>query len=161
MNLGKVMFKNLTTPPNNYSSCNLCVKCFCSITFKIRICEALMWESHDSSIGFTGKLKELNGSATEEHKLTEDDLITLEKLLSATCNTSAETPTAQQLQTLWRAVNWPEGRYLQLFFILSSSILHHAPKVLLCWLLHSVCRKEFITQVETRWWWTDANSTDQ
>ncbi|NXG69255.1 PLAP protein, partial [Baryphthengus martii] len=55
-----------------------------------------------------GKLKELNGSATEEHKLTEDDLVFLEKLLSATCNTSAETPTAQQLQTLQKAINWPE-----------------------------------------------------
>lgn len=75
-----------------------------------------MSESHASSIGLTGKLKELNGSATEEHKLTEDDLITLEKLLSVTCNTSSETPTAQQLQTLWRAVNWPEGRHLQFFF---------------------------------------------
>lgn len=59
----------------------------------------------------TGKLKELNGSATEEHKLTEDDLVILEKLLSATCNTSAETPTAQQIQTLWRAIHWPEGKH--------------------------------------------------
>lgn len=105
-----------------------------------------MSESHASSIGLTGKLKELNGSAAEEHKLTEDDLIILEKLLSATCNTSAEKPTAQQLQTLWRAINWPEGRPLQLVFFVLSSILHHEPKVL----LHRVCLKEFITQVETR-----------
>lgn len=71
-----------------------------------------------------GKLKELNGSAAEEHKLTEDDLITLEKLLSATCNTSTETPTAQQLQTLWRAVNWPEDIVFPALDILRLSVRH-------------------------------------
>lgn len=106
------MFKNVISRKNSYNSCNLFIQCFCRISFKIWICKVLMSESHASSIGLTGKLKELNGSATEEHKLTEDDLIILEKLLSATCNTSAETPTAQQLETLWRAVNWPEGRHL-------------------------------------------------
>ncbi|NXM65623.1 PLAP protein, partial [Serilophus lunatus] len=71
-----------------------------------------------------GKLKELNGTAAEEHKLTEDDLIILEKLLSATCNTSAETPTAQQLQTLWRAVNWPEDIVFPALDILRLSVRH-------------------------------------
>ncbi|KAM4637658.1 phospholipase A-2-activating protein isoform 5-T5 [Amazona ochrocephala] len=71
-----------------------------------------------------GKLKELNSSATEEHKLTEDDLTILEKLLSATCNTSAETPTAQQLQTLWRAVNWPEDIVFPALDILRLSVRH-------------------------------------
>ncbi|KAM4637656.1 phospholipase A-2-activating protein isoform 3-T3 [Amazona ochrocephala] len=73
---------------------------------------------------YTGKLKELNSSATEEHKLTEDDLTILEKLLSATCNTSAETPTAQQLQTLWRAVNWPEDIVFPALDILRLSVRH-------------------------------------
>ncbi|XP_071436872.1 phospholipase A-2-activating protein [Pithys albifrons albifrons] len=71
-----------------------------------------------------GKLKELNGTASEEHKLTEDDLIILEKLLSVTCNTSAETPTAQQLQTLWRAVNWPEDIVFPALDILRLSVRH-------------------------------------
>ncbi|NWX77657.1 PLAP protein, partial [Alca torda] len=71
-----------------------------------------------------GKLKELNGSASEEHKLTEDDLIILEKLLSATCNNSSETPTAQQLQTLWRAVNWPEDIVFPALDILRLSVRH-------------------------------------
>lgn len=111
------MFKNLTSQKTlNCNSSYLFVKCFCSISFEISVCEVLFSERCASSIGITGKLKELNGSAGEEHKLTEDDLIILEKLLSATCNTSAETPTAQQLQTLWRAVNWPEGKHLQLFY---------------------------------------------
>uniref|UniRef100_A0A493SSV5 Phospholipase A-2-activating protein n=2 Tax=Anas TaxID=8835 RepID=A0A493SSV5_ANAPP len=71
-----------------------------------------------------GKLKELNGTATEEQKLTEDDLIMLEKLLSATCNSSAETPTPQQLQTLWRAVNWPEDIVFPALDILRLSVRH-------------------------------------
>ncbi|NXK26744.1 PLAP protein, partial [Arenaria interpres] len=71
-----------------------------------------------------GKLKELNGSATEEHKLTEDDLIILEKLLSTTCNNSTETPTAQQLQTLWRAINWPEDIVFPALDILRLSVRH-------------------------------------
>lgn len=56
-----------------------------------------------------GKLKELNGTAPEEKKLTENDLMLLEKILSTTCNSSSEKPTAQQLQILWKAINWPEG----------------------------------------------------
>ncbi|KAK2119863.1 hypothetical protein P7K49_001249 [Saguinus oedipus] len=55
-----------------------------------------------------GKLKELNGTAPEEKKLTEDDLILLEKILSLICNSSSEKPTVQQLQILWKAINWPE-----------------------------------------------------
>uniref|UniRef100_A0A452HA80 Phospholipase A-2-activating protein n=1 Tax=Gopherus agassizii TaxID=38772 RepID=A0A452HA80_9SAUR len=73
---------------------------------------------------FTGKLKELNGSAPEEQKLTEDDLILLEKLLFVTCNTSLETPTAQQLQTLWKAINWPEDIVFPALDILRLSIRH-------------------------------------
>uniref|UniRef100_A0A8V0XQN2 Phospholipase A-2-activating protein n=1 Tax=Gallus gallus TaxID=9031 RepID=A0A8V0XQN2_CHICK len=73
---------------------------------------------------FTGKLKELNGNAAEEQKLTEDDLIILEKLLSATCNTSAEMPTAQQIQTLWKAINWPEDIVFPALDILRLSVRH-------------------------------------
>ncbi|XP_074923567.1 LOW QUALITY PROTEIN: phospholipase A-2-activating protein [Chelonoidis abingdonii] len=69
-----------------------------------------------------GKLKELNGNAPEEQKLTEDDLILLEKLLFVTCNTSLETPTAQQLQTLWKAINWPEDIVFPALDILRLSI---------------------------------------
>uniref|UniRef100_A0A803XNL7 Phospholipase A2 activating protein n=1 Tax=Meleagris gallopavo TaxID=9103 RepID=A0A803XNL7_MELGA len=71
-----------------------------------------------------GKLKELNSNAAEEQKLTEDDLIILEKLLSATCNTSAEMPTAQQIQTLWKAINWPEDIVFPALDILRLSVRH-------------------------------------
>lgn len=62
-----------------------------------------------------GKLKELNGTAPEDKKLTEDELVLLEKILSLICNNSSEKPTAQQLHILWKAINWPEGKqYLQI-----------------------------------------------
>ncbi|XP_073492039.1 phospholipase A-2-activating protein [Aquarana catesbeiana] len=55
-----------------------------------------------------GKLKELNEKAPEEHKLSEDDLMRLDKLLSVVVNPSGETATAQQVDTLWKTVKWPE-----------------------------------------------------
>uniref|UniRef100_A0AAA9TX15 Phospholipase A-2-activating protein n=1 Tax=Bos taurus TaxID=9913 RepID=A0AAA9TX15_BOVIN len=71
-----------------------------------------------------GKLKELNGTASEEKKLTEDDLVLLEKILSLICNNSSEKPTAQQLQILWKAVNWPEDIVFPALDILRLSIKH-------------------------------------
>ncbi|NP_001411766.1 phospholipase A-2-activating protein isoform 4 [Mus musculus] len=73
---------------------------------------------------FTGKLKELNGTAPEEKKLTEDDLVLLEKILSLICNNSSEKPTAQQLQILWKAINWPEDIVFPALDILRLSIKH-------------------------------------
>lgn len=51
-------------------------------------------------------------------------------------------PTAQQIQTLWKAINWPEGRHLQLFFFmwLSRTLVNAGS--------YKVCPKEFITQTE-------------
>ncbi|XP_008589248.1 PREDICTED: phospholipase A-2-activating protein-like [Galeopterus variegatus] len=72
-----------------------------------------------------GKLKELNGTAPEEKKLTEDDLILLEKILSLICNSSSEKPTAQQFQILWKAINWPEDIVFPALDILRLSIKHH------------------------------------
>ncbi|KAF7244575.1 Phospholipase A-2-activating protein [Varanus komodoensis] len=71
-----------------------------------------------------GKLKELNGSAPEEQQLTEDDLRLLENMLSIICNNSVETPTAQQLQTLWKAINWPNDIVFPVLDILRLSIRH-------------------------------------
>ncbi|CAH2293817.1 phospholipase A-2-activating [Pelobates cultripes] len=55
-----------------------------------------------------GKLKELNDSAPEEQRMPEEDLMRIEKLLHVVVNSSGEVATAQQLDTLWRVVNWPE-----------------------------------------------------
>ncbi|KAM9329760.1 phospholipase A-2-activating protein [Gastrophryne carolinensis] len=55
-----------------------------------------------------GKLKELNENAPEEYRLSEEDLMRLDKLLTVLVNHSGEPATAQQIDTLWRAVKWPE-----------------------------------------------------
>ncbi|NXN99308.1 PLAP protein, partial [Rhinopomastus cyanomelas] len=79
---------------------------------------------HANPTQIMGKLKELNGTAAEEHKLTEDELIILEKLLSTTCSASAEKPTMQQIQTLWKAVHWPEDIVFPALDILRLSLRH-------------------------------------
>uniref|UniRef100_A0A8D0E783 Phospholipase A-2-activating protein n=1 Tax=Salvator merianae TaxID=96440 RepID=A0A8D0E783_SALMN len=71
-----------------------------------------------------GKLKELNRNAPEEQRLAEVDLGLLEKILSMACSPSMEVPTAQQLQTLWKAVNWPNDIVFPALDILRLSIRH-------------------------------------
>ncbi|EHB10288.1 Phospholipase A-2-activating protein [Heterocephalus glaber] len=79
-----------------------------------------------------GKLKELNGTAPEEKKLTEDDLVLLEKILSLICDSSSEKPTAQQLQVLWKAINWPEDIVFSALHILHLSMKHPSVKENFC-----------------------------
>lgn len=57
------------------------------------------------------KLKELNDGAPQEHKLSEEILENLEKLLASVCetNSSNSSPTIQQVNLLWKASHWPEG----------------------------------------------------
>nr|XP_060618445.1 phospholipase A-2-activating protein [Anolis sagrei ordinatus] len=85
--------------------------------------EAVTFDQANPTV-ILSKLKELNGSAPEEQQLTEDDLGALEKMLSLTCNTSMEAPTAHQLQTLWKAVNWPHDIVFPALDILRLSIRH-------------------------------------
>nr|XP_008101669.1 PREDICTED: phospholipase A-2-activating protein isoform X2 [Anolis carolinensis] len=85
--------------------------------------EAVTFDQANPTV-ILGKLKELNGSAPEEQQLTEDDLGALEMMLSSTCSASMEAPTAHQLQTLWKAVNWPHDIVFPALDILRLSIRH-------------------------------------
>ncbi|NXI59826.1 PLAP protein, partial [Chloroceryle aenea] len=71
-----------------------------------------------------GKLRELNGNVDEEHKLRESDFVILEKLMSAPCKTSAESPTAQQILPLQKALNWPSDTVFPALDILRLSLRH-------------------------------------
>ncbi|XP_067886339.1 phospholipase A-2-activating protein isoform X4 [Heterodontus francisci] len=72
-----------------------------------------------------GKLKELNGSTSAEQKLSEDDLQILEKFLSIVSSPSArETPTAEQLEILWKAAQWPEDIVFPVLDILRLAMRH-------------------------------------
>lgn len=64
---------------------------------------------------FSAKLKELNGGAPQEHKLSEEVLESLEGLLVAVCGSNSDNslPTIQQINLLWKASHWPEGILFQ------------------------------------------------
>ncbi|XP_069818093.1 phospholipase A-2-activating protein isoform X3 [Dendropsophus ebraccatus] len=79
-----------------------------------------------------GKMKELNESAPEEKRLPEDDLIRLDKLLSLVVNTSRETVTAQQVDTLWRAVKWPEDIVFPALDILRLAVKNPTVNEMFC-----------------------------
>uniref|UniRef100_G3Q7X6 PFU domain-containing protein n=1 Tax=Gasterosteus aculeatus aculeatus TaxID=481459 RepID=G3Q7X6_GASAC len=57
------------------------------------------------------KIKELNGDAPQEHRLTEELLESLERLLVSVSepNSSKSPPTIQEINLLWKAAHWPEG----------------------------------------------------
>uniref|UniRef100_UPI00398F4F10 phospholipase A-2-activating protein isoform X2 n=1 Tax=Pristiophorus japonicus TaxID=55135 RepID=UPI00398F4F10 len=76
---------------------------------------------------FSGKLKELNGCTSAEQKLSEDDLQILEKFLSIVSSPSVlETPTAEQLEILWKAAQWPEDIVFPVLDILRLAVRHPA-----------------------------------
>ncbi|XP_020365770.2 phospholipase A-2-activating protein isoform X2 [Rhincodon typus] len=73
-----------------------------------------------------GKLKELNGSTSAEQKLSESDLQMLEKFLSIVSTPALEAPTAQQLEILWKAAQWPEDIVFPVLDILRLAMRHPA-----------------------------------
>lgn len=63
-------------------------------------------------LSLLAKLKELNGGAPQEHKLSEEILESLERLLQSVCGLNSSEPplTIQQINLLWKASHWPEGK---------------------------------------------------
>lgn len=63
----------------------------------------------------SAKLKELNGGAPQDHKLSDEILESLEMLLMSVCepDSSRPPPTLQQINLLWKASHWPEGTAFQ------------------------------------------------
>lgn len=87
---------------------------------------------HANPAQILGKIKELNESAPEENRLPEDDLIRLDKLLSLVVNTSREAVTAQQVDTLWRAVRWPEAIVFPALDILRLAVKNPTVNEMFC-----------------------------
>ncbi|XP_032873705.1 phospholipase A-2-activating protein [Amblyraja radiata] len=78
-----------------------------------------------NTIQIIGKLKELNDSTSADQKLSEGDLQMLEKFLCVVSSPSAqESPTAQQLEILWKAAQWPEDIVFPVLDILRLAIKH-------------------------------------
>ncbi|XP_051985714.1 phospholipase A-2-activating protein [Xyrauchen texanus] len=81
-----------------------------------------------------GKLRELNNTAPEDHKLSEGALHCLEKLLLVVTdlNLSQEQPTAEQISVLWRTSHWPEDIVFPVLDILRLAVRHPEVNAQLC-----------------------------
>ncbi|XP_036968357.1 phospholipase A-2-activating protein [Acanthopagrus latus] len=87
-----------------------------------------------NSIQIISKLKELNGGAPQEHKLSEDNLESLEMLLVAVCEpvSSKPPPTIQQINLLWKATHWPEDIVFPVLDIMRLAVRHPLVNESLC-----------------------------
>ncbi|XP_039997560.1 phospholipase A-2-activating protein [Xiphias gladius] len=82
----------------------------------------------------TAKLKELNKGAPQEHKLSEEILESLERLLVSVCgpNSSEPTPNIQQINLLWKASHWPEDIVFPVLDIMRLAVRHPQVNESLC-----------------------------
>lgn len=71
-----------------------------------------------------GKLRELNNTAPQDHKLSEAALDSLEKLLFIVTDPKKEQPTPEQIGVLWKASHWPEGKTLNKISYCTADIIH-------------------------------------
>ncbi|XP_067381093.1 phospholipase A-2-activating protein isoform X2 [Channa argus] len=80
------------------------------------------------------KLKELNGGAPEEHKLSEEVLEGLEGLLLSLSgpNSNEPPPTLQQINLLWKASHWPEDIVFPVVDIMRLAVRHPQVNQVLC-----------------------------
>lgn len=79
-----------------------------------------------------GKLRELNNSAPQDHKLSEAALDSLEKLLFIVTDPKKEQPTAEQIGVLWKASHWPEDIVFPVLDILRLAVRHPEVNAQLC-----------------------------
>ncbi|XP_072542884.1 phospholipase A-2-activating protein [Salminus brasiliensis] len=79
------------------------------------------------------KLRELNASAPEDHRLNDTVLDNLEKLLLITSDfKSQDHPTADQISILWRTSHWPEDIVFPVLDILRLAVRHPEVNAQLC-----------------------------
>ncbi|XP_061566356.1 phospholipase A-2-activating protein [Cololabis saira] len=80
------------------------------------------------------KLKELNGGAPQEHKLSEETVENLEGLLLYVCgeNTSDVPLTIQQIGLLWKASHWPEDIVFPVLDVMRLAVRHPQVNETLC-----------------------------
>ncbi|KAF7706443.1 phospholipase A-2-activating protein [Silurus meridionalis] len=72
----------------------------------------------------TAKLRELNANAPEDHRLTDEVLNSLEKLLLTVTDKTQDQPTAEQISILWRTSHWPEDIVFPVLDILRMAVRH-------------------------------------
>ncbi|KAL0970343.1 hypothetical protein UPYG_G00240700 [Umbra pygmaea] len=79
------------------------------------------------------KLRELNSSAPEDLRLSEDRLGSLDKLLDCVCSPSTpEQPSAEQISLLWKTAHWPEEIVFPVLDILRLAVRNPQVNESLC-----------------------------
>ncbi|XP_036407186.1 phospholipase A-2-activating protein [Megalops cyprinoides] len=79
------------------------------------------------------KLKELNGGAPEDKKLSEDVMAKLERLLLSVCDLrSKDQITEEQIAILWKTTHWPEDIVFPVLDILRLAVRHPVVNASLC-----------------------------
>ncbi|XP_062850294.1 phospholipase A-2-activating protein [Trichomycterus rosablanca] len=80
-----------------------------------------------------GKLRELNVNAPEDHRLSDEMLGNMEKLLlTVSATKSQDQPTAEQISILWRTCHWPEDIVFPVLDILRLAVRHPEINAQLC-----------------------------
>uniref|UniRef100_A0A3P8TWI4 Phospholipase A2-activating protein n=1 Tax=Amphiprion percula TaxID=161767 RepID=A0A3P8TWI4_AMPPE len=95
---------------------------------------SLLCPSQSFVLSSAAKLKELNGGAPQEHKLSEEILENLESLLlSVSGPNSSEPPlTIQQINLLWKASHWPDDIVFPVLDIMRLAVRHPQVNETLC-----------------------------
>ncbi|XP_034413239.1 phospholipase A-2-activating protein [Cyclopterus lumpus] len=80
------------------------------------------------------KIKELNGDAPQEHRLSDEVLESLERLLVSVSepNSSNSPPTIQEINLLWKASHWPEDIVFPVLDIMRLAVRHPQVNESLC-----------------------------
>ncbi|XP_078132332.1 phospholipase A-2-activating protein [Sander vitreus] len=80
------------------------------------------------------KVKELNGGAPPEHKLSEEILESLQRLLVSVSepNSSMSPPSIQEINVLWKASHWPEDLVFPILDIMRLAVRHPQVNETLC-----------------------------
>ena len=86
---------------------------FSCVIFKSLPVLHITFKCYCTSLHIPGKIKQFNSSLDEMQQLDEASLGEVEKLLACVANGQGGTPTGQQLGTLWRLLNWPQGKSIK------------------------------------------------
>ncbi|CAH1243636.1 PLAA [Branchiostoma lanceolatum] len=71
-----------------------------------------------------GKIKEFNGKVPAEHQLDESGLDQINQLLAVTTNQQPGAPTAMQMNTLWKILQWPKEVVFPALDVLRLALRH-------------------------------------
>ncbi|PIK49138.1 putative phospholipase A-2-activating protein [Apostichopus japonicus] len=79
-----------------------------------------------------GKIQEFNTQVTESEQLSQEEMSTLESFIERVADPSGDPPTAHQLGTLWKLLQWPHDKVFPGLDVLRLAIRHPVVNQHLC-----------------------------